>query len=133
MRIRLSILAVSITLLVMLPCSDADARNRLTEEQALDVLTARVRKDKLYDSRVTESCLSFLVEEKTKVYIDIAVREKHGGQCPGDPNTSPVVDRFRIHRVTKRIKWFESSTGEYLPYGVLVKARLEHEGGRAVQ
>ena len=80
------------------------ADNRLTEQQVLDIVMAMVQKDKLYDSWTTASCLSFLVEEKTKVYIDIAIREKHGDTCPGDPDISPIVDRFRVHRITKRIQ-----------------------------
>jgi hypothetical protein len=133
MKVRPSRIIVVFILLVVLPCSNALAGNRLTEEQALDVLMTRVQKDKLYDSRFATNCLSFLVEGKTKDYIDIAVREKHGGKCQGDPDTSPVVDRFRVHRSTRRIKCYESSSGEYQPYGAMVKARLENGGGSAVQ
>jgi hypothetical protein len=125
MKMLLSILAVSLFLLVVLPCSTVLADNRLTEQQALDVLMAKVQKDKLYDSWTTISCLSFLVEEKTKDYIDIAIREKHEGKCEGDPNTSPIVDRFRVHRMTKRIKWYEPAEGEFHPYRAVLKARLE--------
>jgi len=124
MKMLLSILAVSLFLLVVLPCSTVLADNRLTEQQALDVVMAKVQKDKLYDSWTTISCLSFLVEEKTKVYINIAIREKHDGKCEGDPNTSPIVDRFRVHRMTKRIQWYEPAEGEYHPYRAVLKARL---------
>jgi hypothetical protein len=125
MKMLLPILAVSLFLLVVLPCSTVLADNRLTEQQALDVLMAKVHKDKLYDSWTTISCLSFLVEEKTKDYIDIAIREKHEGKCEGDPNTAPIVDRFRVHRLTKRIQWYEPAEGNYNPYRAVLKARLE--------
>lgn len=38
------------------------------------------------------ACVSFAVEEDG----DIAVREDHGGACPGDPGVAPVIDRFRV-------------------------------------
>jgi hypothetical protein len=37
-------------------------------------------------------CLSFATEDDG----DIAVREDHGGTCPGDPAVAPVIDRFRV-------------------------------------
>jgi hypothetical protein len=37
------------------------------------------------------TCLSFEVEPD-----DIAVREIHGGECAGDPETSPISGRFRV-------------------------------------
>jgi hypothetical protein len=125
MKMRVLILVAFISILALFPRSNAFADNRLTEQQAQDILMARVQKDKLYDSWTTVSCLSFLVEEKTKDYIDIAIREKHGGQCPGDPNISPIVDRFRVHRITKRVKWYKPEEGEFQPYRAVLKARLE--------
>jgi hypothetical protein len=127
MKTRLSILAASLFLLIVLPCSTAFAENRLTEHQALDIVMARVQKDHLYDSWTTASCLSFEVEGKTKVYIDIAIHEKHGGQCPGDPDTSPIVDRFRVHRMTKRIKWYKPAEGEFQSYSAVLKSRVKNE------
>ncbi len=125
MKMRVPFLVVSISLLGLFLCSNAFAENRLTEHQALDIVAARVQKDHLYDSWTTASCLTFLVEEKTKDYIDIAIREKHEGKCEGDPNTSPIVDRFRVHRMTKRIKWYEPAEGEFHPYRAVLKERLE--------
>jgi hypothetical protein len=127
MKMRPLFLVVSISLLSVFLCTNAFAENRLSEKQALDIVSARVQQDKLYDSWTTASCLSFLVEEKTKVYIDIAIREKHGGQCPGDPDTSPIVDRFRVHRMTKRVKWYKPAEGEFQPYSAVLKARVKNE------
>jgi len=41
---------------------------------------------------VNPSCVS-LEDEDAGV---IAVREKHGGGCLGDPQTSPIVRRYRV-------------------------------------
>ncbi len=89
------------------------------------ILMSKVQKDKLYDSWTTMSCLSFLVERKTGKYIELAVREKHGGNCPGDPDTYPIVDRFRIHRKSKRIEWLEIVQDEWRPYKEVLKERLK--------
>ncbi len=102
----------------------AYARRPLTEDEALDILISRVEKDKLYDSWTTLSCLSFLVEARTRTHIEIAIREKHGGKCPGDPDTFPIVDRFRIDRLTRQIQWLEIVEDEWLPYKAVLKERL---------
>ena len=92
--------------------------------QALNILTAQIRKDKLYDSWAPNLlCLLFFTEEETENYFDFGIREKHGGLCAGDPNTSPIVDRFRVYRLTKKIKWY-APEGEFLPYKDILKVRL---------
>jgi len=114
-----------LSLLITFPCSNVLAGKQLTEQQALDILTAQIQKDKLYDSWTTLSCLLFSTEEKTKDHFDFAIREKHGGQCASDPNTSPIADRFRLDRLTKKIRWYEPGEGEFLPYRAVLKARLK--------
>ncbi len=70
-------------------------------------------------------CLSFITEEITKKYFDFAIHEKHGGACPGDPDTTPIVDRFRVNRSTHKIQWLEPAEGEYLPYSAVLKVKRE--------
>ena len=123
MRMCLSSLILFLSLFVAIPFSNVLAGNQLTEQQALDILVAQIQKDKLYDSWTTLSCLFFLTEEKTKDYFDFAIHEKHAGGCPGDSNTSPVVDRFRVNRLTKKIQWYEPTQGELRPYGAVLKAK----------
>jgi len=113
-----------LSVLIVFPHSNLLAESQLTEQQTLDILVAQIQKDKLYDSWTTLSCLSFFTEEKTTDYFDIAIHEKHGGMCPGDPNTWPIVDRFRVNRFTKSIQWYEPTEGEWRPYGAVLKARL---------
>jgi len=124
MRIPWLSLILFFSVLVVFPCSDVSTGDRLTEQQALDILVSQIQKDKLYDSWTTLSCLSFYTEEKTKDYFDFAIHEKHGGKCPGDPNTWPIVDRFRVNRLTKKIEWYNTE-GEILPYKAVLKARLK--------
>ena len=96
-------------------CSNVHASKQLTEQQALNILAELIKKDKLYNKRFSLECLIFATE-KTKENIDVAIHEKHDGKCPGDPNTSPVVDRFRIDRTTKEIEWFDVLNSEFVPY-----------------
>jgi hypothetical protein len=105
---------------------DVLAENQLSERQALDILKLQFQKDKLYDSWAPNlSCPLFFTEKKTKDYFEFAIHEKHGGNCSGDPNTSPAVDRFRVNRLTKRIQWYDPVEGELLPYKAVLKARLK--------
>lgn len=112
-------------IIFLFACPHAFAAGSLSEAQALDLLVATIKKDKLYDSWTTLSCLQFFTEERTKDYFDFVIHEKHEGKCPGDPNTWPVVDRFRVHRSDKKIQWHEPIEGELLPYNAVLKTRLK--------
>jgi len=97
--------------------SGADETNKvLSENEAFDLLMQKVQSDSLYSSWIKIDCLRFFREESTKTYFDIAIREKHEGDCPGDPNTQPVVDRFRVMRSTKKILWQDFLSGDYVAY-----------------
>ncbi|HEX5033471.1 MAG TPA: hypothetical protein VFW62_03240 [bacterium] len=52
-------------------------------------------------------CVFWIVEESTAKYIEYAVREKHGGSCPGDPAVSPIVDRYRVPAGKGRIQTYD--------------------------
>jgi hypothetical protein len=123
MKRSLSNLILLIPLLILFPYSNILAGNQVTEKQALDTLEEQIKKDKLYDNRLTFSCLLFITEETTENYFDFAVHEKHGGECQGDPNTSPIVDRFRINRITKEIQWYDVVEDGFVPYGTMLSAR----------
>lgn len=113
-------------LLLLLCIGDVvSAKDLLDEKHALNLLVSRIRKDRLYDNWTSVACLSFATEEKTKLYFDFAILERHGGTCPGDPLTSPVVDRFKVHRSTQQIEWFDSAEDEYLPYMAVLKFRRQ--------
>ncbi len=125
MKIRPLIAVLLLCLLVIYPHQKVLGENQLTEDQALTVLITQIKKDKLYDSWTTMSCLQFFTEEKTKQYFDFAIHEKHDGKCPGDPDTWPIVDRFRVDRSTRKIQWFEPAEGELHPYKDVLKVRLK--------
>jgi len=119
---KISLIFLHFALLVAIP---ANAKNLLDEENALKALVSQIQKDKLYDSWTNLACLTFITEENTKRHFDFAIHEKHSGKCPGDPNTAPVVDRFRVNRLTHKIEWFEPTEGGLKPYSAVLKFRLE--------
>jgi hypothetical protein len=118
-------LGLFLLLAVMVPGSNVEAKTPLTEKQALSHLISRIQKDKLYDSWTTLSCLSIFVEEKTKKHFDITIREKHEGNCLGDPLTAPIVDRFRVDRLTGKIQRYDPADGDLHPYKDAVRSRRE--------
>ena len=118
-RIFLNIILL-VFFIFLFTCSNVHASKQLTEQQALSILAELIKKDKLYNKRFSLECLIFATEEKTKENIDVAIHEKHDGKCPGDPNTSPVVDRFRIDRTTKEIEWFDVLNAEFVPYNTIL-------------
>jgi hypothetical protein len=130
MRARLSSPVLFLSLFIVFLYSIADAGSLLTEDQAASILISRVKKDNLYSSWTTQSCLSFIHEGKTNDHFDIAVREKHGGKCPGDPDTFPIVDRFRINRSTKKIRWYDPIEDGWRPYKDVLESRPEKQDPR---
>jgi hypothetical protein len=103
-----------------------EAKAPLTEKQALDLLTSRIQKDKLYDSWTTLSCLSIFIDtsltdpDERDKYFDITIREKHDGKCPGDPLTAPLVDHFRVNRRNSAIQWYDPDLDLH-PYKAVIE------------
>jgi hypothetical protein len=124
MKIGLFKFSLILFLLTLAIVNHASAKNLLDEKQALDVLVSQIQNDELYANRTSLPCLSFITEKNENIYFDFAIHEKHGGMCPGDPNTSPVVDRFRVNRMTHRIQWVEPIEGKLQPYNTVLESRL---------
>lgn len=101
--------------LVSAPRADAHDARRHDAEQALQRLATRLQRDKVY----ADACNAFVLEgdadDADDGSFDIAVRERHGGGCPGDPQTSPVRDRFRVGR-DGAIRWYDPIEGEFVDY-----------------
>jgi hypothetical protein len=77
-------------------------RTPLSETQALTLLSNAIERDAVY-APMARACMTFVVEVRAEAAFEIAVREKHGGRCGGDPATAPVLDRFRVDRATAAI------------------------------
>jgi hypothetical protein len=96
------------------------AAESLSREQAVHRLTQRLSHDHIYNS----ACVAFETEDEDDHDVFIAVREIHGGQCPGDPQTSPVLARFRVSRTTAKMAWHDDVSDEWRPYSSFLKDHI---------
>lgn len=86
-----------------------------------DAAIARLRQAMAQDARYTATwpklrCLDFMVEATTQAGRDIAVMERHGNGCAGDPATAPVVDRFRVPAGKAPVLLYDPVEDTYAPY-----------------
>ena len=88
----------------------------LNEDEALNVLVHTLQRDHVYDKRISLDCVTFDTEETTRIYFQVALREKHNKKCGGDPDTSPVIDRYKINRASGKIEWYNPPKDSWDPY-----------------
>ena len=75
----------------------------LSEDRAIDLVAKAMRQVRPGQPL---ACLAFETEESSRRQFGIAVREKHGGRCGGDPAVMPVTERFRVARSPVRLwRW----------------------------
>jgi hypothetical protein len=79
----------------------------LDEDGALALLERTLKHDGLYTHRISLDCVTCGTEEATDTYFQFVLRENHNAKCGGDPETSPVIDRYRIYRRSGKIEWLE--------------------------
>lgn len=91
-----------------------DAGTTAASDHALALLMDRLQHDKVYP----DNCVSVMADDDddgSDGGFDFAVRERHGDGCPGDPQTSPVRDRYQVG-TDGRIGWYDITEGEYVDY-----------------
>jgi hypothetical protein len=123
MKNGLLFLVVLVLLIPLFFLSSVSAKARLTEEQALKVLISTIEKEKLYGNDPNMSCLSISPGESGKDHFDFSVHENHGGKCPGNPNASPGVDRFRVERSTRKVQWYDPGEDRLLSLRAFTKSK----------
>jgi len=57
-------------------------------------------------------------------YFDITLREVHTPETGGDPNTAPVIDRFRVY-IDGPILWWSPLPGMYVPWEDFLRGRTD--------
>ena len=108
------LITVLITLAVIsLAAANAGSKTRsLNEDAALNLLLRSLKHDQVYAKRISRDCVTFDTEEKTNAYFQFALRENHTAKCGGDPDTSPIVDRYRVYRASGKIEWLNAVDSE---------------------
>lgn len=92
-----------------------------TQEQAVNLLQAKARKLQLKNYWAKTSCLSFQSSEKDRLYYSVRVYEKHGGNCPGNPGTAPLIAYFEISKKNGEILWFDTNKSSLIPFADYAK------------
>jgi hypothetical protein len=88
--------------------AQAGLRSRpLDGEAALTLLERTLKHDRVYARRISLDCITYGTEETTDAYFQFVFREKHNAKCGGAPETSPVLDRYRVYRRSGKIEWRE--------------------------
>ena len=88
----------------------------LDEDGALALLEQTLKDDAVYAHRISLNCITYSTEETTDAYFQFVLRENHKAKCGGDPETSPVVDRYRVYRKSGKIEWLERVEDNWRPY-----------------
>jgi hypothetical protein len=72
--------------------------------------------DGVYTRRISLDCVTYGTEETADAYFQVVLRENHKPKCGGDPETNPVVDRYRVYRRSGKIEWLGRIEDNWRPY-----------------
>lgn len=92
-------------IIALVTTAHAAAQDRRNENAALDLADKIIREHRLLTSQQLR-CSTLVAEDKTTARMGyVTVLEKHGGGCPGDPETSPRRFSMEIDMRTGAAKW----------------------------
>ena len=87
----------------------------ITKEEAVDRVFTQLQADDFYAGRLSLDCLTFLPFATNEGEVKVEVRENHGSDCPGNPDTAPLVDTFLVTSYNN-LMVSDFATGEFIPY-----------------
>jgi hypothetical protein len=119
MKIEFRLITASVIGAILISPIVARAGSRshpLSEDAALELLQGTLKRDRVYEKRISLDCITYDTEETTGGYFQFALREKHDAKCGGDPETSPVIDRYRVHRRSGKIDQWEAASDTWHAY-----------------
>jgi len=96
--------------------AEAAPSRPLDEDAALALLVRTLKHDRVYAKRISLDCVTYDTEETTDAYFQFVLREKHDAKCGGDPEMSPVVDRYRVYRRSGKIEWWKAAEDTWRRY-----------------
>lgn len=83
------------------------------EDQAFKFLSQLVSQNNYYPNGCISIYFEGLEPDSPSKQYNFVVREKHGGECPGDPETAPVRDRFTVFD-NGDIGWYDFEQAGYV-------------------
>lgn len=111
------ITAAAITAVLISAAVTEGARSRsLDEDAALALLERTLKRDRVYEKRISLDCISYGTEETTNAYFEFVLREIHNAKCGGDPEMSPAIDRYRVYRRSGKIEQWEAAEDKWHAY-----------------
>lgn len=118
MKIELRLITAAVIAAVLIsPAVAEGARSKsLNEDAALELLQRTLKRDHVYDKRISWDCISYDTEETTNAYFEFAFREIHNAKCGGDPVMGHVLDRYRVYRRSGKIQQYEVADDKWQPY-----------------
>ena len=118
MDLRL-ITAVIAVVLASAAVAEATHSRSLDEDAALALLQRTLKRDQIYEKRISLDCIAYGTEETTNAYFEFVLREIHNTKCGGDPDASPLLIVTAFIAVPGK-----SSSGKQLKTnGTLTRAR----------
>jgi hypothetical protein len=109
--------AVMAAALIVSDIAQAGSRSRsLNEDAALDLLQRTLKRDGVYEKRISFECIAYGTEETTNAYFEFVLREIHSSKCGGDPETSPAINRYRVYRRSGKIQQWAPAEDKWQPY-----------------
>jgi hypothetical protein len=115
MDLRL-ITAVIAVVLASAAVAEAAHSRPLDEDAALALLQRTLKRDQVYEKRISLDCIAYGTEETTNGYFEFVLRETHNTKCGGDPETSPAIDRYRVYRRSGKIEQWEAAEDKWHAY-----------------
>ena len=118
MKIELRLITAAVIAAVLIsPAVAEGARSKsLNEDAAVELLKRTLKRDHVYDKRISWDCISYDTEETTNAYFEFAFREIHNAKCGGDPVMGHVLDRYRVYRRSGKIQQYEVAEDKWQPY-----------------
>ena len=118
MKIEFRLITAAVIAAVLISSAVAEgARSRpLDEDAALALLQRTLKRDHVYEKRISLDCIAYGTEETTNAYFEFVLREIHNAKCGGDPETSPAIDRYRVYRRSGKIQQWEAAEDKWQPY-----------------
>ena len=113
---RVNAIAAAALILVSPIAAGNPRSHRLNEDAALELLRRTLKRDHVYEKRISLDCIAYDTEETTNDYFEFVLREIHDAKCGGDPETSPAIDRYRVYRRSGKIQQWEAAEDKWQPY-----------------
>lgn len=90
--------------------SPLEEKKSLSESEAVSILKKAIEDKQVYErypEDFVKNCFRYSVTKKDETYIYVSLYEKHQGEtCPGDPNSEPKINDFRIHKENQKIELY---------------------------